>query len=65
MATPPVSGSAALRGVEEADADGVGSVLWAEAVGAQDRLPVTVAATATATGRVRAERMRKKELSKG
>ncbi|MEU7405100.1 hypothetical protein [Streptomyces sp. NPDC044948] len=59
MATPPDSVSGALFGVADAEVDGVGSGLWAEAVGAQDRLPVTVAATATAAGRVRTERMLK------
>ncbi|MFJ9058504.1 hypothetical protein [Streptomyces sp. NPDC102409] len=59
MATPPDSVSVALFGAEDADVDGVGSGLWAEAVGAQDRLPVTMAATATAAGRGRTERMRK------
>jgi len=65
MATPPLSASAVLRGAADVDEGGAGSVLWAEAVGAQDRLPVTVAATATAAGRVRAERIRKKGFSKG
>ncbi|MFF1463280.1 hypothetical protein [Streptomyces sp. NPDC058330] len=59
MATPPDSVSPALFGAEDAEVDGMGSGLWAKAVGAQDRLPVTVAATATAAGRVRTERMRK------
>ncbi|MGW8063981.1 hypothetical protein ACVV2G_17315 [Streptomyces ziwulingensis] len=38
MATLPDSIPAALFGVEDAEVDGVGSGLWAEAVGAQDRL---------------------------